>query len=95
MRRFFTPPAHRAKHWITAYKRYVGATPTAATGSRSGGGSGASAGGYHTSSYGTASTIYCADDSEWQSLSKTYLVHFHTWTNAIARFPGYHLHQPC
>jgi hypothetical protein len=84
-----------ATHWITAYKRYVGATPSAPTGSGSGGGGGVSAGGYYASSYGTASTIYCADDSEWQSLSKTYLVHFPTWTKAITRFPGYHLHQPC
>ena len=45
--------------------------------------------------YPTASTIYCADDSEWDSLSKTYLVHFATWAQAIARFPSYHLHQPC
>ena len=54
-----------------------------------------STGGYYASSYGTASTIYCADDSEWRSLSKTYLVHFQTWAQAIARFPAYHLHQPC
>ena len=27
--------------------------------------------------------------------SSTYLVHFATFTRAKARFPGYHLHQPC
>jgi hypothetical protein len=54
-----------------------------------------SAGGYYASSYPSARTIYCADDSCWQSLSKTYLVHFPTWAKAIARFPSYHLHQPC
>jgi hypothetical protein len=84
-----------AKHWITAYKRYVGGTPSAPAGSGSSRGGGVSAGGYYASSYATASTIYCADDSEWRSLSKAHLAHFPTWAKAIARFPGYHLHQPC
>ena len=91
-----------ARNWVSAYKRFVGGTPSAPTASGSGGGSGGSgggggvsAGGYYASSYPSASTIYCADDSEWQSLSKTYLVHFQTWAKAIARFPSYHLHQPC
>jgi len=39
--------------------------------------------------------IYCADDPEWQSLSKTYLAHFQTLAQARARFPKDHLHQPC
>ena len=92
-----------AKNWVAAYKRYVGGTPSAPTGSGSssgeeggsGGGGSGSAGGYYASSYPSASTIYCADDSEWRSLSKTYLVHFQTWAQAIRRFPSYHLHQPC
>jgi hypothetical protein len=80
-----------ATNWVIAYKRYVGTL-----GGTSGGGGGTvSAGGYYASSYGTASTIYCADDSAWRSLSPTYLVHFSTWAQAIARFPSYHLHQPC
>jgi hypothetical protein len=79
-----------ATNWVAAYKRYVGAAP-------SGGGSGSStsSGGYYASRYPTASTIYCADDSGWKSLSKTYLVHFATLAQALARFPSYHLHQPC
>ncbi|HEX3331231.1 MAG TPA: hypothetical protein VHS27_14995 [Gaiellales bacterium] len=89
-----------ARNWVAAYKRYVGGTPSPPTtspgssGSGSGGG-GTSAGDYYASSYRSASTIYCADDSDWQSLTKIYLVHFQTWAQAIARFPGYHLHQPC
>jgi hypothetical protein len=80
-----------ARDWVAAYRRYVGGSP-------SGGGSGAggtSAGGYYASSYPTASTIYCADDPAWQSLSSTYLMHFATLAQAMARFPSYHLHQPC
>jgi hypothetical protein len=81
-----------AADWVLAYRRYVGGTPTAPAGA-SGGGS--SAGGYYASSYPTASTIYCADDPEWRSLSTTYLVHFRTFAQARARFPGYHLHRSC
>jgi hypothetical protein len=51
--------------------------------------------GFYASSYGSASTIYCADDSAWQGLSPTYLQHFATWADAIYAHPGYHLHQPC
>jgi hypothetical protein len=88
-----------ATNWVAAYKRYVGGTPNASSsggsgGSASGGGS-SSARGYYASSYPSASTIYCADDSAWHELSKTYLVHFKTWASAHRRFPGYHLHQPC
>ena len=78
-------------NWVAAYHRYVGATPP---GSGSGG-AGTSPGGYYASRYPSASTIYCADDPEWKSLSKTYLVHFMTFAVAHARFPSYHLHQPC
>jgi hypothetical protein len=79
-----------AGDWVAAYRRYVGTAP-------GGGGSsgGSSPGGYYASSYPTASTIYCADDSAWHELSPKYLVHFATFTQAKARFPGYHLHQPC
>jgi hypothetical protein len=82
-----------ATNWVAAYRRYVGGTP-AGPGS-GGGGSGSSAGGYYASSYPTASTIYCADDPGWKELSKTYLTHFTTLSQAFARFPSYHLHQPC
>ena len=86
-----------ATNWVAAYRRYVGGTPSATTASGSGGSSGGStsAGGYYASSYPSARTIYCADDSEWRSLSKTYLVHFTTWAAAHRRFPAYHLHEPC
>ena len=76
-----------ARNWVAAYRRYVGGTPTAAAGS--------STGGYYASSFGTASTIYCADDSAWRELSARYLKHFRTWAAAHRRFPGYHLHQAC
>ncbi len=81
-----------ATDWAAAYRRYVGAAPAAGG---SGSGSSSSSGGYYASRYPTASTIYCADDSAWRSLSKTYLVHFATFAQALARFPSYHLHQPC
>ena len=78
-----------ARNWVAAYRKYVGSPPT-------GGGSvGSSPGGYYASSYPTASTIYCADDPVRHELSPTYLVHFATYTLAKARFPSYHLHQPC
>ena len=80
-----------ATDWVSAYGRYVGMPPG---GGGSGGGS-TSPGGYYASSYPTASTIYCADDPLWRNLSPTYLVHFDTLAQALARFPTYHLHQPC
>ena len=81
-----------ATDWVVAYRRYVGAPPGGGSGSS---GSGSSAGGYYASSYPTAHTIYCADDPDWKNLSKTYLVHFATLAQALARFPSYHLHRPC
>jgi hypothetical protein len=81
-----------AADWVLGYRRYVGGTPAAPAGANGGG---SSAGGYYASSYPTASTIYCADDPEWRSLSTTYLVHFRTFAQARARFPGYHLHRSC
>jgi hypothetical protein len=78
-----------ASDWVAAYRRYVGSLPAT---SSSGG---SSPGGFYASSYPTASTIYCADDSAWRELSPTYLVHFATFTQAKTRFPGYHLHRPC
>ena len=80
-----------ATDWVTAYLRYVGTPP----GGGDGGAGSTSVGGYYASSYPTASTIYCADDPSWHYLSPTYLVHFATFAQAIARFPSYHLHQPC
>ncbi len=80
-----------ASDWVAAYRRYV--VTSQGPGGSGGGGSGA--GGYYASSYASAGTIYCADDPGWRNLSKTYLVHFATLARAIARFPGYHLHQPC
>jgi len=79
-----------AQDWVAAYRRYVGSAPSPSSGS-----AGPSSGGFYASSYPTASTIYCADDSAWHELSPTYLVHFATFTQAKARFPDYHLHQPC
>lgn len=81
-----------ATDWVAAYRRYVGGTPAGSGGS---GGGGSSPGGYYASRYPSASTIYCADDPEWRSLSPAYLVHFATFVQAHARFPTYHLHQPC
>jgi hypothetical protein len=83
-----------ARNWVAAYRRYVGGVPTA-TGGPSPPQAASSSAGYYASSYGTASTIYCADDSAWRDLSTSYLVHFRTWAAAHRRFPGYHLHQPC
>jgi hypothetical protein len=78
--------------WVAAYLRYVGTPPTSG-----GGGSGGqtSPGGFYASSYPAASTIYCADDPAWRNLSPTYLEHFATLAQALARFPSYHLHRPC
>jgi hypothetical protein len=82
-----------ASNWVAAYRRYLGEPPSD-PGSGSGGGS-TSGGGYYASSYPTAHTIYCSDDPDWRNLSKAYLVHVGTLAQALARFPGYHLHQPC
>lgn len=76
-------------NWIAAYRKYVGSPPSGSGSATS------SSGGFYASSYPTASTIYCADDPAWHDLSTTYLVHFTTYEQAKARFPGYHLHQPC
>ena len=82
-----------ASNWVAAYRRYVSRTTPATSTTQVG--SSTSAGGYYASSFGTASTIYCADDPAWRELSKRYLVHFRTFASAHRRFPGYHLHQPC
>jgi hypothetical protein len=78
-----------ASDWVAAYRRYVGSLPATS------GSGGSSPGGFYASSYPSASTIYCADDSAWRELSPTYLVYFATFTQAKTRFPGYHLHRPC
>jgi hypothetical protein len=79
-----------ATDWVRAYLRYVGPPPKPGDD-----GGSTSAGGYYASSYPTASTIYCADDPAWHTLSPAYRVHFHTIEEALERFPGYHLHRPC
>jgi hypothetical protein len=79
-----------ASDWVAAYRKYVGSSPPTSSGSV-----GPSSGGFYASSYPSASTIYCTDDPAWHELSPTYLVHFATFTQANARFPSYHLHQPC
>jgi hypothetical protein len=79
-------------NWVSAYNRYVGPSSSGSGGSGSGS---TSAGGYYASSYPTAHYIYCADDPAWKSLSPAYLVHFSTLAQALARFPGRTLHQPC
>jgi hypothetical protein len=86
-----------ATNWVKAYRRYVGGTPMVIGGPSggSGGGTRTDPNGFYASSYPSASTIYCADDGAWQSLSKTYLVHFAGWAAAHTRFPGYHLHRSC
>jgi hypothetical protein len=84
-----TAQRQEATNWVAAYLRYVG------RGSRASGGGGSYADGFYASSYPTASTIYCAADSAWKELSKTYLLHFDTFAGARARFPSYHLHRPC
>lgn len=76
-------------NWVSAYRTYVGTTGSGGTTG------GTSAGGYYASSYRTAHEIYCADDPAWKSLSPTYLVHFATLAQALARFPGRTLHRPC
>ena len=76
-----------ARNWVAAYRRYVGGTPTA-NGGPSAPAGGSNAGGYYASSFGTASTIYCADDGAWRELSTRYLQHFRTWAAAHRRFPG-------
>ncbi len=89
-----TAQRQEASNWVAAYVKYVGTN----LGGGGGGGGGAvpyDPNGFYASSYPTASTIYCADDSAWKSLSPTYLQHFATWAEAIAAHPSYHLHQPC
>jgi hypothetical protein len=83
-----------ARDWVAAYRRYVGGTPTTTDGPSAPAGN-STAGGYYASGFGTASTIYCADDGAWRELSTRYLQHFRTWAAAHRRFPAYHLHQPC
>ena len=84
-----------ARNWVAAYRRYVGGTPIAIAVPAGTCGGSYSSGGYYASSYGTASTIYCADDGAWRALSSRYLGALRTWAAAHRRFPGYHLHQPC
>jgi hypothetical protein len=75
-----------ARNWVAAYRRYAVAVVSSRASSR---------GGFYASSYPTAHTIYCADDSAWRSLSKRYLRHFARLGLARRRFPGYRLHRAC
>ncbi|MEO8293712.1 MAG: HNH endonuclease signature motif containing protein [Actinomycetota bacterium] len=79
-----------ATDWVRAYLRYIGRPP-----GRGDNGGSTSAGGYYASSYPSATTIYCANDPAWHTLSRDYRVHFATLEAALARFPSYHVHQPC
>jgi hypothetical protein len=83
-----------ARDWVAAYRRYVSRRlpPLPAPTRHGGSGSG---GGYYASSYHSAHTIYCADDSAWKSLSSKYLQHFATLAAAKSAHPGYALHRPC
>jgi hypothetical protein len=49
--------------------------------------------GFYASSWGSASTIYRADDPAWRALSDEHLEYFATWSEAIAAHPDYHLHD--
>ena len=90
-----------AANWVAAYHLYIsrslpkpprhGGRPSTHHAKRKSRG----AGGFWASTYGSADTIYCADDPEWHQLSKTYLHHFPTYKKAREALPGYHLHQPC
>jgi hypothetical protein len=80
-----------ARDWVAAYRRYLGRPAARAAA----GAVAAGRGGFYASSYGTAGTIYCADDPAWRSLSRRYLVHVASWLLARRRFPTYHLHRPC
>ena len=90
-----------ATNWVAAYRLYVSRSlpkvpPHDGRPSTQGGGrKSTSTGGFWASTYGSADTIYCADDAEWHQLSKTYLRHFSTYRKARKALPGYHLHQPC
>jgi hypothetical protein len=89
--RLATAQHMEARNWVAAYRRFVGGSPPRPEGESHSSGSG----GYYLSSYPSASTIYCADDSSWRSLSTRYLRHFRTLKAARSAYPGYHLHQPC
>ena len=84
-----------ARNWVAAYRHLVGAQPPEAQSQSAPASHATGGGGYYLSSYPSASTIYCADDSEWRSLSARYRRHFRTLAGARSAYPGYHLHQPC
>ena len=58
------------------------------SGSGGGGGGCSASHGYYGSSYSTASLIYPASNSDWQSLSPSYLRHFCTLAAAQSAFAG-------
>jgi hypothetical protein len=81
--------------WPAAYRSLIGAPQAAPASPAAPTQPAPAAGGYYTSAYPTARTIYCADDPSWRRLSPTYLRHFATFRAALAAFPGRHLHRPC
>jgi len=50
---------------------------------------------WYTSSASNATTYYCDDDPEWQTLSTRNLRSFSTVTALLAVYPSKHLHRPC
>jgi hypothetical protein len=83
-----------SRDWPAAYRHFIG-VPAADAAAAVPPAPSTSTGGYYTSAYPTASTVYCADDPAWRRLSRTYLRHFATLAMALAAFPGRHLHRPC
>lgn len=50
---------------------------------------------WYTSSVSNATTYYCDDDQEWQTLSPRNLTSFPSVAALLAVYPDRHLHQPC
>ena len=89
-----------ARNWVAAYKRYVGGTPSAPTGPGQRrrwrwAGRRRERGRLLRLVLPVGEHDLLRRRLGMAVLSKTYLVHFPTWAQAIRRFPSYHLHQPC
>jgi len=50
---------------------------------------------WYTSSFNTATTYYCDDDSAWHNLSPRYLQVYPSVAALLAVYPTKHLHRPC
>ena len=50
---------------------------------------------WYTSSHSRAKNYYCKTDSQWKTLSKTYLQGFNTEEELLKTFPDRKLHKPC